>query len=68
MLRSELIEILQQTTRDCQRDGEVMIEIVRDRCNEDGLPLVNDLTPIVDIGEALGNGDAITLIRIMGDD
>lgn len=68
MLRSELIEILQQTTRDCQRDGEVMIEIVRDRVNEDGLPLCNDLTPIVDIGEALGHGDAITLIRIVGDD
>ena len=68
MLRSELIRILEDTTRDCQRDGEVMIEIVRDQVNEDGLALCNDLTPIVDIGEALGNGEAITLIRIIGDD
>lgn len=69
MLRSELIEILQQVTRDCQRDGEVMIEILKDRRDPvTGLEFCNDLMPIVDIGEALGHGDAITLIQIMGDD
>lgn len=69
MLRSELIEILKQASRDCQRDGEVMIEILKDRCDPvTGLQFCNDLMPIVDIGEALGHGDAITLIRIIGGD
>lgn len=73
MLRSELIEILQQTTRDCRRDGEVMIEFVyKVGVDSQGViqlePSDRELMPVLSATEMLGWGNAITLLVVVGDD
>lgn len=68
MLRSELIEILQETTRNCQRDGDVLIEIVTNRKDQDGMDLCDEVTPVIGVSEMLGWGKAITVIQIAGND